>query len=555
MTTRSWWGWGAADRALRADALEGLGGLLTARFGRRPPGIADPVDPRQVRLPPPRIRLPDTLADLADHDPVERLRHGHGSAFRDVARALNGDVPQVPDLVVRPRTPEQVAAVLDHATGTGIAVVPFGGGSSVVGGVTPPAGPCLSLDMERLDRLVELDALSGAARIQAGAYGPAIEEQLRPHGLTLRHFPQSWEFSSLGGWIATRAAGHYATGPTHIDDLVESVTACTPVGWWSSARVPGSGAGPSPDRLLLGSEGTLGVITEAWVRVTPRPRHRGQATVAFPSFAAGLEAVRAVVQDGLRPANCRLLDATEAALSGAGDPDRGHAVLVLGFEAVDAPVDAQLARALCLLADHGGVLRDGPTVRHGDESGKATGGAGAWRQAFVQAPYLRDGLIRVGAVVETFETATTWDRASQLVDDLREAAGAAARQVCGAALVAVRTTHAYPDGVAPYLTVIAPGPSTPPGVARGRGQASAWDEIKAAVSEVIVASGATITHHHAVGRDHRPSYERQRPVPFGLALAAAKAAVDPAGVLNPGVLLAARRDDERPPAGSPQPAR
>lgn len=567
-TARSWWGWGEERAALSDDVVRGLGAMLTERFGRPPQGIAAPVDPTSVPVTTPRVAWPESLAGMASADPLDRLRHGHGNAFRDVARALHGDVPRVPDLVVRPRSPEQVEAVLDHCTDRGIAVVPWGGGTSVVGGVTPPAEPAISLDLEQLDGVHEVDRVSLAARIGAGALGPTIEAQLRPLGLTFRHFPQSWEFSTLGGWLATRAGGHYATGPTHIDDLVEAVTACTPTGWWASRRLPASGAGPSPDRLLLGSEGTLGVITEAWVRVQRRPRARGQATLAFAGgggasgghgggggaggdagfeagFDAALHALRALVQDGLAPANCRLLDPVEAALAGAAPPDGTETLLVLGFEAPEQPVTAVLDRALQLLRDHGARLVDGPTLQHGDASGGSQGGAGAWRRAFLQAPYLRDGLIRLGAVVETFETATTWERAGELVATLRRTAADAAREVCGGALVAVRTTHAYPDGVAPYLTVVTPGPvtATVPDadragrIAAGRAQASAWDEIKQAVSEAIVAAGATITHHHGVGRDHRAAYDRQRPEPFARALAAARAAVDPAGILNPGLLV------------------
>jgi alkyldihydroxyacetonephosphate synthase len=540
---RSWWGWGWDDLRLDGQALEGVGQLIAERFGGGITAPADPVDPRTVEVPTPRIDLPAALALLGSEDPVDRLRHGHGNAFRDVVRALHGDVPEVPDLVVRPRTADEVAAVLDWCSDAGVAVVPWGGGTSVVGGVTPPGGPAISLDLERLDQVLEVDRVSRAAHVQAGIFGPALEDQLRPEGLTFRHFPQSWEFSTLGGWIVTRAGGHFATGPTHVDDLVEAISAETPSGRWASRRLPASGAGPSPDRLLLGSEGILGVVTDAWIRVQHRPRSRAQATLAFPTTGQALAAVRAIAQDGLRPANCRLLDPAESALSGAASPDATETLLVLGFEAPDAPLDETMGRATELVRDHGARLLDGPTIRHGDRTGTAEGGAGAWRAAFLTAPYLRDALARLGAVVETFETATTWDRADDLIDTLRETATRAAAEVCGDALVAVRTTHAYEDGVAPYLTVIAPTPlavrGTAPagGPARGRAQAAAWDEIKVAVSEAIDAAGATITHHHAVGRDHRPWYDRQRPDPFASALAAAKAELDPAGILNPGVLL------------------
>jgi alkyldihydroxyacetonephosphate synthase len=545
-STRSWWGWGRADQQLDDEAVEGLGAMLTDRFGVTPATVATPVDPAAVEVPAPRVAVPAPLAAAASDDPVDRLRHGHGNAFRDVTRALHGDVDAVPDLVLRPSGPGEVAAVLDWCSEQGVACVPWGGGTSVVGGVTPPPGPCVSLDLERLDRVIEVEEASGQARIEAGALGPAIEEQLRPHGLTLRHFPQSWEFSTLGGWIATRAGGHFATGPTHIDDLVAAITAQTPVGAWSSRRLPASGAGPSPDRWLLGSEGILGVVTEAWMRVQPRPTSRAQATCAFPTFADGLQGVRALTRSGLQPANCRLLDPAEAALAGAGDSDGTETLLVLGFEGLDRALETPMGEAVELVRDHGGRLVDGPTFRHGDETGTAEGGAGAWRSAFLQMPYLRDGIARLGAVAETFETATTWDRAADLVEHLREAAMAAAQEVCGGGEVTVRTTHAYPDGVAPYLTVVAPGPGMAlTGVERGRASARAWDEIKQAVGEVIDAAGATITHHHAVGRDHRRWYDRQRPEPFAVALRAAKAALDPAAVCNPGVLL-----DPAPDVGS-----
>jgi alkyldihydroxyacetonephosphate synthase len=365
--------------------------------------------------------------------------------------------------------------------------------------------------------------VSRAARIQAGAAGPLLEDQLRPHGLTLRHFPQSFEFSTLGGWIATRAAGHFATVWTHIEDFLESVRALTPAGAWASRRLPGSGAGPSPDRMLAGSEGALGVITEAWVRVQPRPEHRRSAAVRFASFDRAAESVREIAQSGLHPSNCRLLDAGEAQLTSAGDGS--HAVLVLGFESTDHPVDAALERALALCAGHGGEA--GP---RGERPGAGGDAVSSWREAFVGAPYLRDTLVAMGVLSETFETAITWER----FPGFHARVGAAARQavaaVCGdAGHVFCRFTHIYADGPAPYFTILAPA-------TRGE-EVEQWSAIKRAVSDAIADEGGTITHHHAVGRDHRPWYDAQRPEPFAAALRGAKGAVDPAGVMNPGVLL------------------
>ena len=268
--SRSWWGWGWADQAIGDEECAQLGaGLPGLRERPRPIPRAEDLDLRR-----PRVDPPASLARLCSDDPADRAAHTHGQAYRDVVRNLRLDLEHPPDWVVRPEAEQDVVDVLDWAADARVAVVPYGGGSSVVGGVEyrgdeHPAG--VSLDLTAMGGVREIDLVSQAARIQAGALGPALEDQLREHGLTLRHFPQSFEFSTLGGWLATRAGGHFATVETHIDDLVESIRAVTPSGVTESFRLPGSGAGPSPDRMLLGSEGTLGVITEAWMRVRPRP--------------------------------------------------------------------------------------------------------------------------------------------------------------------------------------------------------------------------------------------------------------------------------------------
>ena len=420
-----------------------------------------------------------------------------------------------------------------------VAVVPYGGGSSVVGGVECSGeghAGVVSLDLSAMDRVLDLDRASRAARIQAGAFGPVLEDQLRPSGCTLRHFPQSFEFSTLGGWLATRSGGHYATLHTHIDDFVESLRVVTPVGTSESWRLPGSGAGPSPDRLFLGSEGILGVITEAWMRVQERPEHRRSTSVTFTDKTGAFAAVRAIAQSGLHPANCRLLDPGEASLAGAARD--GEWVLVLGVESAHQPVDAALGLLVDIARSHGGSRADASGA-----AGRADGGrdraAEAWRSTFLRMPYIRDGMARMSAVVETFETATTWDRVEALYDAVNAEVGDAIREVTGApGLVNCRLTHVYPDGAAPYFTVVAAG--------RRGSELAMWDDIKAVSMEVLARHGATVTHHHAVGRDHRPGYDRQRPEPFAAALVAAKAAVDPAGILNPGVLI-----DPRPRGRAP----
>ncbi len=521
--TRSWWGWGWTREALSDAECAGLGALL--------PGLpADPLpvpDIRDLALPEPRSAPPGSLAHLMSAAPADRAGHALGRAYRDVVRALRGDLGRVPDLVARPVREQDVVDLLDWAGRTGTAVIPYGGGSSVVGGVEyrGDAHPAvLSLDLTGLDKVLEVDPVSRAARIQAGVLGPSLEAQLRPHGLTLRHFPQSFEFSTLGGWLATRAGGHFATLHTHIDDLTESMRVVTPVGVNESWRLPGSGAGPSPDRLFLGSEGTLGVITEAWMRLQDRPVHKASAAVAFTDVTAALTALRALAQSGLHPANCRLLDPGEAALSAADS--RGRAVLVLGFESAAFPVDDRMAQAVGLAREFGGEPADDTA----DTGGSGDGAVDSWRSAFLRMPYQRDALARMSAVVETFETAATWDRIPGLYEAVRRELGAVIEAVTGSpGLVNCRFTHVYPDGAAPYFTVIAAG--------RRGSELAMWDEIKAAATELLGRHRATVTHHHAVGRDHRPGYDRQRPEPFALALSAAKRALDPHGVLNPGVLL------------------
>jgi alkyldihydroxyacetonephosphate synthase len=529
---RKHWGWGWEDQQPSVADLKALAPAIRERlgFGAEP---EEPVRLDAIRLPSPRLVPPRSLAEIVSDDHHERVAHGLGKAYRDVVRGMRGQFTYPPDLVARPRDEVELEALLDWCSDARAAAIPYGGGTSVVGGVEPRVADdyagAVTIDLGALDRVLDVDPLSRAARIQAGVLGPALSDQLREHGLTLRHFPQSFEYSSLGGWIATRAGGHFATLYTHIDDLVESVRALTPSGTWESRRLPGSGAGPSPDRALIGSEGILGVITEAWLRVHERPRWKLSCGVAFDSFAAGARAVRELAQSGLNPANCRLLDEGEAEFTGAGPP--GKALLVLGFESAHHPVDAPMELALEAAREHGGEAGE---VRNGGGGGGDA--VGAWRQAFLAAPYLRDTLVACGVLSETFETAITWDRFEEFHAAVMETARAAVASASGvsaagegAPKLSCRFTHVYPDGPAPYYTVLAP--------ARRGSEVDQWAEIKAAVSETVIDAGGTITHHHAVGRDHRPWYDRQRPEPFAEALRAAKRALDPAGVLNPGVLI------------------
>ncbi|HYM45369.1 MAG TPA: FAD-binding oxidoreductase [Solirubrobacteraceae bacterium] len=562
---RKHWGWGFEDQQPDPADVRRTAATLAAHLGpvlgNAPLAeIESPVPLEAVRLAPVRVAAPADLADICSGDAHARASHALGKSYTDVVCGFRGRFAHAPDLVARPRDEADLERLLEWCSAARVAAIPYGGGTSVVGGVTPDVDPAydgaVSIDLARLDRVLELDPVSRAARIQAGASGPELERQLAGHGFTLRHFPQSFELSTLGGWIATRAAGHFATVLTHIEDFVESTRAITPAGAWESRRLPGSGAGVSPDRMLAGSEGALGVITEAWVRVQPRPSHRASAGVRFERFLAGVEAVRAISQSGLNPANCRLIDAREARTTLAGDGS--CALLVLGFESSDHPVEEAMSRALEICDEHGGALasRRSSGPDEPGSGGRAAAGAGSpgaggldggaggadagadavasWRSAFLGAPYLRDVLIAMGVLSETFETAITWERFPAFHERVTAAVQEAIESVAepaarGAGLLSCRFTHVYPDGPAPYFTVLAP--------ARRGEEVEQWAAIKRAASDAVIAEGGTITHHHAVGRDHRPWYDRQRPEPFAQALRHAKAAVDPSGIMNPGVLI------------------
>ena len=288
MPRRSFWAWGLESDEPTLQERQDAAARLSRQYGLALTAPPAPVEADLV-LRAPRITPPAALEPICSTETHDRAVHTYGRSFRDRVRAFNLQFPNPPDVIARPRNEQDVEQVLEWCSQSGYTAIPFGGGSSTVGGFEPTESSdgVVTIDMSAFDKVLEIDEVSRAARIQGGAYGPALEDQLRPHGYTLRHFPQSFEYSTLGGWIATRSGGHYATNHTHIDDFVESVRMVTPSGVWESRRLPGSGAGPSPDRMVMGSEGTLGIITEAWMRIQARPRFRASAGVTYPSFEAG----------------------------------------------------------------------------------------------------------------------------------------------------------------------------------------------------------------------------------------------------------------------------
>ena len=529
MRLRKFWGWGYDDELLSSEEENNIDQRIAKTFQLdhveriEIPKISD------IDINKPLFSIPSSLKKIFSDDKLERLNHAYGKSFPDSARSLLGDFSSPPDYVAFPETQNEITSILDWASENNVAVIPYGGGSSVCGGVETNVGSdyagVISLDMKNINSILEIDKTSRTALIEGGILGPHLEAQLKEHDLTMRHYPQSFEFSSLGGWIATRSGGHYATLYTHIDDFVESLKMITPSGSFETRRLPGSGAGPSPDRFAIGSEGIMGVITEASMRLQNRPTFRSSCTVEFINYEDALTALRLVSQSGLFPSNCRLLDANEALFNGAGD-GKSH-LLILAFESADHDKKASLERALEIAKDNKGNF-EAPSQ---DSQAHRSGSSGTWRNSFIKAPYLRESFTRRGIIQDTFETSITWDKSKDFIQAVKDDTSKAILEITGKpSLVTCRITHSYPDGLAPYFTFGAYAtPST---------MIDTWKEIKCATNEICVSKGGTVTHHHAVGRDHRPyGYDVQRDDLFSIVLTEAKAALDPKGIMNPGVLI------------------
>ena len=536
-----WWGWGedGHDPELTPAAEE----LLISELDADPEVRREPVSLEGVELEAPRLNPKAHAALVASSSPESlridldtRVTHAAGRGYADLVRLRGGDFSGAPDAVLVPDNADQLPAVLAACADQGVAVVPFGGGTSVVGGVEPLRGDheaVVSLDLSRLDSVSEVDHLSLTATFGAGVFGPRAEDELALQGLTLGHFPQSFEFSTVGGWVATRSAGQASTGYGRIDELVEGLRLCAPVGELVLGPVPASAAGPSLLELAVGSEGALGVITEATLRVRPAPQERIYEGWSFSSFAEGAEAFRALEQRGASPDVARLSDEEETRLSlaqaGEGRAQRlgraylkargreGGCLAIVGFEGSSDDVSQRQQRTGSLLRAAGGV-----------SLGKRPGRS--WERGRFAGPDLRDVLMDRGIMVETLETATSWSG----LQGLREAVADALRDSLGErgtpALVMCHVSHLYPSGASLYFTFLARQEEG--------AELEQWSAAKTAASEAIVSNGGTITHHHAVGRDHLP-WMRDEVGDLGLELLrAAKRALDPQGIMNPGKLVA-----------------
>ncbi|MBR8740386.1 FAD-binding oxidoreductase [Nocardiopsis sp. MG754419] len=520
----SWCAWGDPDRAVELDpgTRDLISQVLRTSTEARPPAAEDDVSLSAPRL---DERLLRALADVVgdEHtrtDTATRLRHSGGKSTPDLLARRAGRADPAPDAVLFPADHDQVERLLALCSAERVAVVPFGGGTSVVGGLTPLRGrhpAVVALDLRRLDRLVSLDTTSLTAVLGAGVRTPHAEAMLAEHGLTLGHVPQSFEYASIGGYAATRSSGQASAGYGRFEDMVVGLRVATPRGTLESGGPPASAAGPDLRRLMVGSEGTLGVITEVAVRVRPRPERVLDEAWSFPDYATGVDALRALAQSDVRPTMARLSDETETFVGAAlgGREATPGCLAVVGFEGADAEVRSRASAVHRLLTAAGGTPLGPDPVAH-------------WRENRFHAPYLRDALLSAGVLAETLETAASWSRLLPLYRAVVAALTESLDDDESGVVVQCHVSHVYPTGASLYFTV-ATGAGTDPAVR--------WGRAKRAASDAIVAHGGTITHHHAVGTDHRPWMSAELGPLGAEVLRAVKSVLDPMGVLNPGKLI------------------
>jgi len=558
-----WWGWGTQDQDfslagrptfwptlkewldLPAEALEReIPPLSLDEISLRPPRLDDPVLSSLRKL----------LGDDAVHtDKLSRVEHAYGKSYRDLIRIRAGHIPNPPDVVVYPTDQGHVASLLAWAAARDIAIVPFGGGSSVLGGVEPSPGDRLTitLDLARLDSVLSLDPVSRTARIQAGATGPEIEARLNARGFTLGHFPQSFEFSTLGGWIVTRSAGQNSIGYGKIEQMTQAARIVTPVGIIETKDAPATAAGPNLLQLLAGSEGTYGVVTEATMRIHPLPEVQDYRGIIFHNLEDGIAAFRELMQSKeLRPAIIRLSDAPETAaqvmvshehhglrrladtlieryLDAQGyDLLNGGTLLLLGFDGRSAWVRSQWRLALGICSDHRGF-----------SLGRSVGRS--WMRDRYAQPYLRDTLLGHSVMVDTLETATNWANLMRLYEAMTGAMkGAISATGGGPGYVMTHVSHAYPHGASLYSTFLGRQVDDPNPLVR---QAQ-WQAIKQATTEAIISAGGTLTHHHGIGRDHAMWLKEEVGRVGMRVLRALKQTLDPSDIMNPGILLLSQEE-------------
>ena len=523
-----WDAWGDPEQA--KPLSEGIRNLLTQALGVGDVPLPE-LEPEHVKLRPSALSPADrdALADIVGAkncgvDDAARLLRAGGKSTLDLLRRRDPGVQDAPDAVLLPGDEDEVADILRLCGQRSIAVIPFGGGTSVVGGLDPLRGQfkaVISLDLRRLNELHHLDEVSGEAELGAGVTGPDAERLLGERGFSLGHFPQSFQFATIGGFAATRSSGQDSAGYGRFNDMVRGLRAITPAGVLDLGRAPESAAGPDLRQLLIGSEGVFGVITRVRVKVHPAPAATRYEAWSFPDFTTGADGLRAVAQTGTGPTVLRLSDEAETGVNLATTENIGENSITGGclaitvFEGSEEHVESRHAETRALLKTKGGTsLGEAP--------------ARAWEHGRFNAPYLRDSLLSAGALCETLETATNWSNIPAVKSAVTEALTTALDETGTPALVLCHISHVYPTGASLYFTVVAGQRGNP---------IEQWRKAKTAASDAMVRTGATITHHHAVGADHRP-WMRDEVGDVGVkVLQAVKATLDPVGILNPGKLI------------------
>lgn len=553
-----WWGWGTLDQDFSLEGRPAFWPTLREWLALPDETIereTPPISLEEIALRPSRLDDPvlSSLHRLLVNgavriDKLSRVEHAYGKSYRDLVRIRAGYIPNPPDAIVYPADQGQVVSLLKWAADRDIAVIPFGGGSTVLAGVEPADSdrPTITLDLAKLDHVLSVDPISRTARIQAGATGPEVEAQLNARGFTLGHFPQSFEFSTLGGWIATRSAGQASVGYGKIEHMTQAVRIVTPVGIVETKDTPATAAGPGLLEMLIGSEGTYGIITEATVRIHSLPQVQDYRGILFHSLEDGLAAYRDLMQNpSLSPALVRLSDAPETAAQAAlshehhglrrladdlitrylnvrgFDLASGSTLMLLGFDGESEWTAKQwnLARDIC--DDHRGLCL-----------GRSVGQS--WKRDRYAQPYLRDTLLGRGVIVDTLETAATWSNLMHVYEAMVSAMkGTITATDGGPGYVLTHISHAYAHGASLYSTFLGRQVGDPDPLAK---QAQ-WQEIKQATTEAILDAGGTLTHHHGIGRDHMPWLEDEIGSVGVKVLRSIKQTLDPTNILNPDILL------------------
>ncbi len=534
-----WWGWGSPEKrsAMPEKVKTELGRILECELVPN-----EVVDFERIELPEPE--LPDGIwaklegivgSDGLHSDRKCRILHSAGKSYPDLLIMRSGKIDHAPDAVAYPQSHDQVMRLLKICSDERIAVIPFGGGTSVVGGVEPireELRAALTLDLSQMNGLGRVDKESLTAQLGPGMVGPEVEASLATCGLTLGHFPQSYEYSTLGGWVATRSAGQASTGYGKIEDLVVGAGCATPVGDIELKPFPASAAGPQLRDLVVGSEGVLGIITDTTMRVHRAPEKRLYEGWMFKSFPEGVTALRRLIQDEIAPDVVRLSDEaeTQTMMLMAGDSKLkkvadgyirlrrfgGGCMAIFGFEGEPGRVRARKKLAAKALHSAG-------ALHLGGTPGKS------WLRHRFEGPYLRDDLMDMSIFIDTLETATSWSNLLSLYQDVKDSITRALADRGNSSLVMCHISHLYPTGASLYFTFLSPQ--------EREKELEQWLAVKRAASEAISDGGGTITHHHAVGSDHRPWITRELGDDGVAILRSVKELLDPVGVMNPGKLI------------------